>query len=71
MAIGDVETYHAGGLWHNHRCGYPQVVSSHLVKDDAIAAGRALALESRVDHIVRKITGGTAAQVSYRESVAG
>jgi len=71
MAKGDVETYHAGGLWHNHLCGHAQVLSSHLDREDAVSAGRALAFDLRVDHIVRKITGGTAAHASYRERVSG
>lgn len=70
MTMGDVETYQAGGLWHNHLCGYAQVLSSHLDRQDAISAGRALAFDLRVDHIVRRITGGTADQVSYRERVS-
>ena len=60
-----IETYQAGGLWHNHVQGSAQVLSSHHTKPDAEETGRRYANGLKVDHIVRTLTGRISQQMSY------
>jgi len=66
MSGGDIETYQAGGLWHNHVQGSTLVLSSHDTKAEAEEAGREYANGIKVGHIVRTLTGGISQQNSYQ-----
>jgi len=57
MSDGTIETYHAGGLWHNRVLGGPGVLDSHDLKRDAEWAGRRYAIERSVEHIIRNLSG--------------
>jgi hypothetical protein len=65
MAKGDIETYQAGGLWHNHMEGRSQVLSSHATKVEAESAGRQYAIDLGVQHIIRSLTGQIYQQNAY------
>jgi hypothetical protein len=57
MNKGDIETYHAGGLWHNRVAGENWVLSSHELKDEARLEGTRYAVERGVTHVVRYLSG--------------
>jgi len=61
-----IETYQAGGLWHNHVQGSARVLSSHYTKGEAEESGRTYANGLKVGHIVRTLTGGISRQNSYQ-----
>ena len=44
MNLGEVETYQAGGLWHNHVVGHNTVLSSHETKEEARLPGKSTPL---------------------------
>jgi hypothetical protein len=56
MPEGDVETYFADGMWSNKIEGGDKV-GNYQTKDRAIDAGRDLARELKVEHIVKKQDG--------------
>ena len=60
-----IETYQAGGLWHNHVQGSAQILSSHPTKDEAEQTGRKYANGLKVDHIIRTLTGRISQHSSY------
>ena len=53
MADGDVETMDKRGQWVNRVVGEPERSESFASKDEAIAAGEALARELGTRHTVR------------------
>lgn len=65
MSDGDIETYQAGGMWHNRVLGEKCVLSSHLKKQDAEAAGRVVAKHREVRHIVRSLVGRVQSERRY------
>jgi hypothetical protein len=72
MSDGDIETYQAGGMWHNRIVGERCVLSSHLRKQDAEDAGRVLAERRSVWHIVRSLVGRVESERRYDDvAVAG
>lgn len=56
MADCDVETYHEG-VWKNRIQGEHRAVSEHNAKDEAVAAGRSLAEDRSVEHIIKNLDG--------------
>jgi hypothetical protein len=71
VSNGGIETYQAGGLWHNHVRGAARVLSSHSTKGEAEERGRRYAIELHVEHIVRSLTGRISKQDSYAVNLAG
>ena len=70
MRDGAVETYHAGGLWHNRVLGERGVLDSHDSKRDAQWAGRRHASERSVEHVIRSLSGRVETVNTYQhESV--
>ena len=65
MSDGDIETYQAGGMWHNRIVGEKCVLSSHLKKQDAEGAGRVFAGRRQVRHIVRSLVGRVQSERRY------
>lgn len=57
MATGDVETYHDGKSWKNKIEGEESALGEHDMKDEAVAAGRMLADDLGVEHIIKKLDG--------------
>ena len=70
MSDGDIETYQAGGMWHNRVVGERCVLSSHLEKKDAEMAGRAFAGSRRVGHIMRSLLGRVQSERRYDQEDA-
>jgi len=54
---GDVETYHENGQWKNKIEGNTTASSTHTTKEEAVARGREMAIERKVEHIIRKMDG--------------
>ena len=54
MADGDVETMDKRGQWVNRVVGAPERSESFASKDEAVAAGEALARELGTQHTVRQ-----------------
>ncbi|CAA9417350.1 MAG: hypothetical protein AVDCRST_MAG75-3197 [uncultured Propionibacteriaceae bacterium] len=71
MNDGDIETYHAGGLWHNRVMGCSGVLSSHEIKAEARLAGRDYAVERGVEHVIRYLSGRVEAVNDYRPEESG
>jgi Uncharacterized protein conserved in bacteria (DUF2188) len=57
MTKGDVETYHEDGRWANRVEGESRSTSTHDTKEEAIAAGRSLAEDRKVEHIIKNLDG--------------
>lgn len=66
MTEGDIETYHAGGLWHNRVVGGIGVLGSYELKDEARSEGRHYAMERGVGHLVRYLSGRVESAEHYR-----
>jgi hypothetical protein len=65
MTSGSVETVYWGGQWRN-RIHTVQVLSTEYgTREEAAAAGRWLAREAGVEHIVRNVDGSIAERESY------
>lgn len=60
-----IETYHQDEQWHVRRQGESRRVSSHRTKDDAITAGRELAIRERAEHVIKTLDGRIAERNSY------
>lgn len=62
---GDVDTYHENGKWRNRIQGNDQPVSEHDTKEAAVAAGRRLAMDRKVEHFIHNLDGTIAERNSY------
>jgi hypothetical protein len=67
MTRGDVQTYHQHGLWRIKIEGDDAEFGSYYTRDQAIAVGRQLARERKVEHIVKRVDGALGEHRSYRE----
>lgn len=66
MPTGDVETFHEDDAWHNRVTGDSTTTGGpHQTKEDAVAAGRDLAKERKVEHIIKNENGQIAERNSY------
>lgn len=57
MPKGDVETVFADGAWTNHVEGESAIGASYQTKEHAIDAGRELARQRNVQHVIRDQEG--------------
>lgn len=64
MARGWVHTVHKQGSWANEIEG-EGVISRHYTKEDAVAAGRQLAIVRRTEHVIHNMDGTIAGRNSY------
>jgi hypothetical protein len=64
MSRGWVHTVHKGGGWINEVEGEGQM-SSHLTKQEAVAAGRETARARRTEHVIHHVDGTIAERNSY------
>ncbi|MGY2873166.1 hypothetical protein ACVW00_000356 [Marmoricola sp. URHA0025 HA25] len=64
MPEGDVETYYTDNMWSNKIEG-GEKVGNYQTKDRAVDAGRELARERKVEHIIRNQDGTVAERSSY------
>jgi hypothetical protein len=65
MPAGDVETFHRDGEWHNRVEGEEAWLGGHATKEEAVAAGRLIAQERKVEHIIRNLDGKIGERSSY------
>jgi hypothetical protein len=65
MAKGDIETYHEDGQWKNRPQGNSRASNTHSTKADAQAAGREMAKDRKVEHVVKKMDGTIGERNSY------
>ena len=65
MAKGDIETYFDDGKWKNRAQGNTRPSNTHATKAEAQAAGRALAMKRKVEHVIKKKDGTIGAKNSY------
>ena len=57
MAKGDIETYHEDGQWKNRPQGNQRASNTHSTKAEAQAAGRDMAINRGVEHVIKKMDG--------------
>ncbi|MEV7552955.1 DUF2188 domain-containing protein [Amycolatopsis sp. NPDC089917] len=62
---GDVETYCENGQWKNKVEGGERATSTHGTKEEAVEAGREMAKERKVEHVIRNQDGTIAEKHSY------
>lgn len=57
MSDGDVHTVHQEGVWMNEVTGFGQPGGIHRIKEDAIEAGRELAVRRDSEHLIHGLAG--------------
>jgi hypothetical protein len=65
MPQGDVATFHKDGAWYNAIEGTDQVSEPFDTKDQAVADGRAMAREAKVEHVIKGLDGAIDERHSY------
>jgi uncharacterized protein DUF2188 len=65
MANGDIHTVHRGGKWLNEVEGGKRASNSADTKAKAVAAGRQMARDRRVEHLIHKLDGTIGERNSY------
>lgn len=61
----NVETYHEDGAWKNRVQGNQRASNVHATKAEAQAAGRDMARDRGVEHIIKRMDGTIGEQNSY------
>lgn len=65
MADGYVHTVPYAGAWANQIEGENSVRSTHRTKEEAVAAGRQLAIAGKTEHVIHNLDGTIAERNSY------
>jgi hypothetical protein len=65
MARGWVHTVHRDGQWLNEIEDEGQQGNAYATKEEAVAAGRALASERTTEHVIHNLDGEIAERNSY------
>lgn len=65
MATGDIETYNEDGVWKNRVQGGQRASNTADTKADAQAAGRQMAINRRVEHVIKKRDGTIGERNTY------
>ena len=65
---GDVETYHQDGRWKNKIEGNDRATTTHDTKQEAVEAGREMARQHEVEHIIRNLDGKIGERNTYPRS---
>lgn len=68
MAKGDIETYFENGKWKNRPQGNNRATSAHDTKAEAQPAGRDMARDRGVEHVVKKKDGTIGERNTYPRS---
>ena len=68
MAKGDIETYHEGGQWKNRAQGNTRASNTFDRKVDAEAAGRGMAKDRGVEHVIKRQDGTIQQKNTYPRS---
>jgi hypothetical protein len=64
LSRGWIHTVYSGGIWINEVEGEGRV-SSHVTKEEAVAAGRDAARSRRTEHVIHHVDGTIAERNSY------
>ncbi|GAB4076369.1 DUF2188 domain-containing protein [Nostocoides australiense] len=65
MSKGDIETYHEDGQWKNRAQGNSRASNFHDTKAAAQEAGREMARDRGVEHVIKKMDGTIGEKNSY------
>ena len=65
MPTGDIETYFEGTEWHSRVTGEDKPFHTADTKEKAEAAGRAEAMELKVEHVTKNQDGSIAERNTY------
>lgn len=65
MSKGDIETYYEDGSWKNRPQGNSRASNVHDTKRDAQQAGREMAKDRKVEHVIKKQDGTIGERNSY------
>ncbi|MFV8266394.1 Uncharacterised protein [Mycobacteroides abscessus subsp. abscessus] len=65
MAKGDIETYHEDGVWKNRAQGGQRASNTAETKAEAQAAGRQMAIDRGVEHVIKKMDGTIGERNTY------
>lgn len=65
MATGDIETYFEDGVWKNRPQGNQRASNTHGTKAEAQAAGRDMAIDRGVEHVIKKLDGTIGEKNTY------
>lgn len=65
MAKGDIDTYNEDGQWKNRPQGNDRASSTHRTKAEAEKAGREMAKDRKVEHVIKKLDGTIGERNSY------
>ena len=68
MAKGDIETYFEDGTWKNRPEGNSRASNTASTKAEAQAAGREMAMDRGVEHVVKNKDGEIGAKNTYPRS---
>jgi hypothetical protein len=68
MPVGDIETYHEDGQWKNKVEGNERASSTHPTKAEAQEAGRAMAADRGVEHVIKNADGTIGEKHTYPRS---
>ncbi|SCL27122.1 hypothetical protein GA0070624_3437 [Micromonospora rhizosphaerae] len=68
MAKGDIETYYEDGQWKNRPAGNQRASSARDTKAEAEAAGRQMATQRGVEHVIKKKDGTIGERNTYPRS---
>lgn len=68
MAKGDVETYYEDGVWKNKVEGNQRASNTADTKAAAQAAGREMAIDRGVEHVIKKMDGTIGEKNTYPRS---
>ena len=68
MAKGDIETYYEDGQWKNRPEGNQRASTAHDPKAEAEAAGRQMAIQRDVEHVIKKEDGTIGEKNTYPRS---
>lgn len=65
MATGDIETFFEDGVWKNRTQGSESAENRHTDKHAALAVGREMARQRKVEHVIKNKDGTIGERNSY------
>ena len=68
MAAGDIETYYENGEWKNRPQGNQRASGTYDTKAQAQKAGREMAIDRGVEHVIKKMDGTIGDKNTYPRS---
>jgi hypothetical protein len=68
MSKGDIETYYEGGVWKNRVQGNSKASNTGDRKSEVQARGREMAVDRKVEHVIKKQDGTIGEKNTYPRS---